>query len=395
METFYISHAYLMEHFHAPVRRSLMDTIDWSYRLIGIKGPRGVGRTSFLLQYAKENFDVQLRQCLYINLNSFYFQAHGIVDFAGRFVEEGGQVLLIDQAFKLPDWREQLVECYHKYPYLRIVYTTTSVNPGEDEDNSELSSLSRTYVLHGFSFREYINLVAGTNFRPYSYEQIITNHQQIATEISSVIKPLSYFKDYIHHGFYPFFLEKKNYSEMLIKNMNTMLEVDILFLKEIELSYLPKLKKLLHILAQEAPCSPNVSLLAKSIETSRATVVNYLSYLKEARLINMLYSVDEQFPKKPAVVYMHNTNILYPTCLNEVEPRQLRETFFYNMLHKDNRLNKSNERNVQFLINQRDRFRVCDWVVRTKNNPEYYYAIDNLEIGHDNVIPLWLFGFLY
>ena len=154
METFFISHAYLMEHFNAPVRRSLMDTIDWSYRMIGIKGPRGVGRTSFLLQYAKENFDPQLRQCLYINLNSFYFQAHGIVDFAGRFVEEGGSVLLIDQAFKLPDWREQLVECYHKYPYLRIVYTTTSVNTGEDsEDNSELSSLSRTYVLHGQIWR--------------------------------------------------------------------------------------------------------------------------------------------------------------------------------------------------------------------------------------------------
>lgn len=144
------SHAYLMEHFNAPVRRSLMDTIDWSYRMIGIKGPRGVGRTSFLLQYAKENFDVRLRQCLYINLNSFYFQAHGIVDFAGRFMAEGGQVLLIDQAFKLPDWREQLCECYHKYPYLRIVYTTTSVNTGEGEDDTELSSISRTYVLHGF-----------------------------------------------------------------------------------------------------------------------------------------------------------------------------------------------------------------------------------------------------
>jgi predicted AAA+ superfamily ATPase len=237
--------------------------------------------------------------------------------------------------------------------------------------------------------------MAGTNFHSYSYQDLIANHQEIATEICSMIKPLNYFKDYIHHGYYPFFLEKKNYSEMLIKNMNTMLEVDILFLKEIELSYLPKLKKLLHILAQEAPCSPNVSLLAKSIETSRATVVNYLSYLKEARLINMLYTCEEQFPKKPAVVYMHNTNILFPTCLNDVEPRQLRETFFYNMLHKDNKLNKSNERNVQFLVNGRDRFRVCDWVVRTKNNPEYFYAIDNFEIGHDNVIPLWLFGFLY
>lgn len=120
METFYNNHAYLMDHFNADsqVRRSLMDTIDWSYRMIGIKGPRGVGRTSFLLQYAKENFDINLHQCLYINVNNFYFQAHGIVEFAGRFVADGGQCLLIDQAFKLTNWREQLCEIYHKYPYL-------------------------------------------------------------------------------------------------------------------------------------------------------------------------------------------------------------------------------------------------------------------------------------
>ena len=131
LETFYRTHAYLMEHFEAPVRRSLMDIIDWSYRMIGIRGPRGVGRTSFLLQYAHEHFDARLRQCLYINLNNFYFQGRGLVDFAGEFVASGGQVLLVDQAFKLPDWQQQLCECYHRYPYLRIVYTTSSVAPCE------------------------------------------------------------------------------------------------------------------------------------------------------------------------------------------------------------------------------------------------------------------------
>ncbi len=207
METFFKSHAYLMEHFNAPVRRSLMDTIDWSYRMIGIKGPRGVGRTSFLLQYAKENFDVRLHQCLYINLNSFYFQAHGIVDFAGRFMAEGGQVLLIDQAFKLPEWREQLCECYHKYPYLRIVYTTTSVNADEEEDTSELASISRVYVLHGFSFREYINLQTNQEFDAYTFDQLLADHDQILKTILPKVQPWHYFQDYLQHGYYPFFLD--------------------------------------------------------------------------------------------------------------------------------------------------------------------------------------------
>ena len=110
METFFQSHAYLIEHTNAPIRRALMDSIDWSYRLIGIRGPRGVGRTQFLLSYAKDNFDPRMRQCLYANMNSFYFQGRKLVDFAGDFVKVGGQVLLLDQAFKLPNWREQIIE---------------------------------------------------------------------------------------------------------------------------------------------------------------------------------------------------------------------------------------------------------------------------------------------
>ena len=324
METFYRTHKYLVEHVYSPVRRSLIDEINWSSRLIGIKGSRGVGKTTFLLQYALEKYGPDDRRCLYINMNHFYFFTHSLREFVSNFQQQGGRTLLIDEIFKYPNWSQELKFIYEQYPKIQVIFAGSTVMRLK-QANPELNGICESYNLRGFSFREYINLMAGTNFRSYSYEEILANHAKIATEICAQIKPLNYFKDYLHHGYYPFFLEKKNYSEMLIKNMNTMLEVDVLFLKEIELGYLPKLKKLFHILAQEAPCSPNVSLLAKSIETSRATVVNYLSYLKEARLINMLYTVEESFPKKPAVVYMHNTNILYSTCLNGVEPRQLRQ----------------------------------------------------------------------
>ena len=161
----------MLSNMNATVPRTLMDRIDWSHRMIGIRGPRGVGKTTFLLQYARDHFDPQLQQCLYINMNNFYFQGRGIVDFAGEFVRYGGRVLLIDQVFKQPNWAEALVECYNRYEKLHIVYTTSSVIPPESESLRELKRISDNYVLHGFSFREFINSQTGLNFRAYNLEE--------------------------------------------------------------------------------------------------------------------------------------------------------------------------------------------------------------------------------
>lgn len=394
METFFISHAYLMEHFHAPVRRSLMDSIDWSYRMIGIRGPRGVGRTSFLLQYAKENYDVRLRQCLYINVNSFYFQAHGIVDFAGRFVAEGGQVLLIDQVFKLQNWREQLCECYRLYPYLRIVYTTTSVSMGEEEDTTGLSSLSRTYVLHGFSFREYINLATQQSFEPYTFDKLLNEHEQILRTILPKVHPWNYFLDYLKHGYYPFFLENHNFTEALLKAMNNMIEVDLLLNKQIELKYLARIKKLLYLLAINDPTSPNVSKLATEIGPSRATVMNYLKYLEEARLINMVHREGEKFSKKPAAIYLHDANLMYAVYEPSMTEQTIMETFFVNCLWRHHTVHKARRAGL-FRIDNTTNICVCDKTKRVRTAADTIYVKYNTDIGREKEIPLWLFGFLY
>ena len=178
MEAFYRTHAYLVEHTNAPVRRRLMDEIDWNDRLIGIKGTRGVGKTTFLLQYAKERFGVNNRQCLYVNMNNFYFQGRGIADYAGEFVREGGRVLLIDQVFKQPDWSRELHKCYDLYPELKIVFTGSSVMRLKDE-NPELGGIVKSYNLRGFSFREFINLKTGNNFQPYTLDEILSDHERI------------------------------------------------------------------------------------------------------------------------------------------------------------------------------------------------------------------------
>ena len=392
METFYRTHSYLVEHTNAPVRRDLMDEIDWNDRLIGIKGTRGVGKTTFLLQYAKEKFGTD-RSCLFINMNNFYFSKYTLVDFAGEFVKRGGKVLLIDQVFKYPEWSHDLRACYEKFPGLKIVFTGSSVMRLKEE-NPELSGIVKVYYLRGFSFREYLNLQSGNNFRAYTLQEILENHEQIAKTILRNVKPLDYFQDYLHHGFYPFFLEKRNFSENLLKTMNMMIEVDILLIKQIELKYLSKIKKLLYLLAVDGPVAPNVSQLATEIQTSRATVMNYIKYLADARLINMVYPKGEEFPKKPSKLMMHNTNLMYSIYPVKVDEQDVLDTFFMNTMYKDHKLYKG-DKGTSFMVDGNLHFRICAEGCKFKNNPNVYYALHKLELGHGNQIPLWLFGFLY
>ena len=395
MEAFFRTHKYLVEHVNAPVRRTLMDEINWNDRMIDIKGTRGIGKTTFLLQYAKEHFDVQDRQCLYINMNNFYFQGRGIADFAGDFYYHGGRVLLIDQVFKQDNWSQELRKCYDLYPGLKIVFTGSSVMRLKDE-NPELNGIVKSYNLRGFSFREFINLLTGNNFRPYTLEEILSDHERIIKQILPKVSPNRYFNDYIHHGFYPFFQEQRNYSENLLKTMNMMTEVDILLIKQIELKYLTKIKKLFYQLAEEGPKAPNVSKLAQDIETSRATVMNYIKYLTDARLLNMIYPIGEDFPKKPSKVMLHNSNLLYAIYPIHVEKQDAMETFFVNSLWKDHKVNQSTRDNF-YLIDEKLKFKVCNAETSSKMRytPDTIYARYNTEIGKDNQIPLWLLGFLY
>lgn len=396
MESFFRTHKYLVEHLESVTPRLLMAEIDWSHRLIGIKGTRGVGKTTFLLQYAKTHFDVEKKDCLYVNLNNFYFTIRTIVSFAKEFVENGGKVLLLDQVYKYPDWSAQLHQCYEQFPQLKIVFAgSTVMKLGED---IEISSIVRVYNLRGFSYREFLNILLNKNFPSYTLDEILHDHKEIAANICKEVSPLERFKEYLHHGYYPLFLEKRNFSENLLKTINMMLEVDVLSIRQIELSYLPKLRKLLYLLSQSTPDKPNISQLSVDCEISRATVTNYLEYLKSARLINMLYKEGGEFPKKPDQVYMHNTNLMYLFKMSAVDDQDIRETFFYNQVHhSDSKLNKGTK-NGMFVIETnigKYKFKVEGKKVRGKNNSELYYAVDTVLVGEKNMIPLWLFGFLY
>ena len=394
LEAFYKTHNYLVEHVHVPARRVLMDEIDWSDRLIAIKGGRGVGKTDFLLNYAKElrRTNPELSEhTLYVNFNDFYFTEHSLVEFAGEFVARGGRLLLIDQAFKYPNWSRELSQCFYSYPSLHIIFTASSVMRLV-ERNTDIGSIVHPYNLRGFSFREYLNVTLGLKLPVFTLEDILQRHVDIARRITQIISPLKYFQDYLHHGYYPLFLEPHDFSESLLKMMNMILEVDVLLIKQIEVASLPKLRKLLHIMLQDTPCSPNVSNISEAIECSRSTTMNYIKYLKDARLLNMLYPEGKQFPFKPTKVYMQNTNLCYATSTRDVDAQTIAETFFYNALHGNHKINAT-DRSPMFIIDGKYNMDAC--ATMPSKTGIRYCAIGDLEVGSQKNIPLWLFGFLY
>ena len=409
LDAFFRIHDFLVEHSFMPIRRQLMDEINWDDRLIAIKGGRGVGKTDFLLSRVKEieeawksmsehsdslgrkKTPLDIRPCLYVSLNDFYFTEHTIVEVASKFVKSGGQYLFLDQLFKYPNWSRELKRCYNKFPTLHVIFCATPVMP-IDEDNNDLKDIVKTYNLRGFSFREYLNLQTGLRFRSYTLEEIIQRHASISREICDRVKPLDYFKTYLDHGYYPSYLESKSFEAELLKTMNTQLEVDVLMIKQIDVACLHKLRKLLYILMREAPCALNISNISEEIGLSRATTMNYIKYLKDSRLINLLYLEDKNFPMKPTKVYMHNTNLAQMIFTREHNPVDLYETNFYTAIHGSHKVNAT-DRSAMFIIDGKYYFDVRETPsMRDTIRPT---AVGELELGRGNQIPLWLLGFLY
>ena len=393
MQAFFKTHKYLLEHLNVPVHRGLMDLINWEDRLIGVVGTRGVGKTTFLLDYIQTAYGSD-KACLYVNLNNLYFSNRSLISFADEFQKTGGQTLVLDQVFKYPGWEEELVWCYDNLNDLRIVFSGSPLMLA-DRDNAELEHRARIYNLEGFSLREYLNHVTGNNFKPISLEEVLSNHVAIATDIVDKIKPLAFFNDYLHHGYYPFFQEKSNYLENLLKNINLILEIDISYLQQIELKYLPKLRKLLYLIASSAPFQPNVSRLSNEVETSRATIINYLKYLKQASLVHLLYEGEADPLKKPAEVYLENPNLAFSVARGDVSAEVLHKTFFCNQVGLRHQV--AYNRKADFLIDNRLSFNVGRPGLASgkgAKGQELWYACDMEEIGRGREVPLWLFGFL-
>lgn len=386
------THKILIKDKVSAVKRRLLEQLDSNNRFIGIKGSRGVGKTTFLLDYIRENYKEDA-SVLYVNMNNLFFATIGLLAFIDKFYKTGGKILLLDQIHKYPDWEDEIRQAYINYPELRIIFTASSIV--NIEGNPKLNTIIKKYNINGLSFREFLQIKTGEEFKTYTLEEILKYHDRIVDEILVKVRPLAYFPDYLKYGYFPVFVEKRSHIDNLLKNINLTLEFDIPFLNQIELKYLPKIKQLLYIIASEAPYQPNVSKLSNKIGVSRATVMNYLYYLREARLLNLLVE-DGQEPesgKKPNEVYLHNPNLIYAVSTKDVSNDALAKTFFLNQMSNVYSVNYTPD--ADFLVNGEYGFTVGEKKKKSNSGNNCYIAKDMIEKGKGKEIPLWLFGFLY
>ncbi len=377
-------------------KRFLFNKINWSDRLIIIKGQRGTGKTTLLLQYIKTTFK-DTTETLYISLNDIYFSNNSLSGLAEEFVTDGGRFLFIDEVHRYKNWSEELKNIYDFYPELHLIVTGSSALAFYI-NKADLGRRASVYELPELSFREYLNFAYDTAFEVFDFEDILKNHEKFALEINAQIKSVKLFREYLQSGAYPFFLEGvEKYPEKLEAVMDTVIESDIPALENISFESRIKLKKLLLLMASTSPFKLNISELSRKIQTSRDMLTKYLELLNKAGVIKFLSTegIGYTLIRKPDKIYFSNSNLIH-AIHNPVNTGTVRETFFLNQLSVHH--NVAYPKTGDFFVDKKYTFEVggkgksSNQIKLLKNA---FLAIDETAYGYKNKIPLWLFGFLY
>ncbi|MFO7862546.1 MAG: AAA family ATPase [Salinivirgaceae bacterium] len=377
-------------------KRYLYTEIDWNSRLIILKGQRGVGKSTLILQYIKENF-TNFNESLYVTLDDIYFAKNSLSAFVEEFAQLGGKYLFVDEVHRYKNWSVELKNIYDFYPELKIVATGSSALE-INKAKADLSRRASVYHLHELSLREYQNLMYGTNMPFFSLSDILENHEQISMEINQQIKPVKIFREYMLQGAYPFVREKDALFYSKLKDVvNIIIENDLPAVENISYETTYKLKKLLMIISDSVPFKINVTALSKKLNTSRDMLLRYIYLLSVSGLISTLSRQGKSTSvlRKPDKIYVNNTTLMH--SLNEnPNPGTLRETFFLNQLSARHQV--TYPKRGDFLVDEKYLFEVGG---KNKTNEQIqdvdnaYIAADDIEYGFRNKIPLWMFGFLY
>jgi hypothetical protein len=378
--------------------RDTMHKVNWEARLIGIKGARGIGKTTLLLQYIKLHLADQLAQTLYVSLDAIWFNSNSLMDLVDDFSKKGGKHLFIDEVHKLQNWSQVLKNIYDAYPELKVVFTGSSLLEILNA-RADLSRRAVVYEMQGFSFREYLRMETGINFEILSLEQILSNHVHEAQKINQQIKPFQYFETYLKQGYYPYYQEQPDLYEIRLGEViNMILEIELPQLRGVELAYVTKVKQLLVIIAESVPFMPNVSKLSEKININRATLLSYLHYLSEIGLTRNLYKDAFGISRlqKPVKVYLDNTNLIHLLAKQNANIGNKRETFFINQISYQHRVSYIAATDFKvddtYFFEIGGKHKTRKQIAALENS---YVVADDIEYGFQNKIPLWLFGFMY
>ena len=374
-------------------KRYLHKEVDFTQKLIGIVGARGSGKTTFLLQYLKEN-SLPMNKKLYFSADSISLDS--LFEIAYEFSKSGGKLLIIDEIHKYKNFEIELKKMYDMLD-LQIIFSGSSALRLE-HSKGDLSRRAIIYTMQGLSFREFLELKTSKNFNSYSLEDILKNHENIAYELTSQIKPYEFWREYLEYGYYPFYFENQaTYPVRLKDTINVVVEVDIPSIFPIEYDKIINLKKLIELVCLSNPFKINIKELSAKIGTKDyATLYRYMEYLKRGKIFNLLRakSKGDTILTKPQKLHLANTNLHFAYCKNS-ETGTIREVFFMSMF-KDGMLEVANK--GEFVIDGKYTVEVGGKnksFKQIKDIKNSFVVADDIEIGNANKIPLYLFGFLY
>lgn len=392
----YSFQATLLKSTRLEFKRFLFEEINWKQRMLGIRGLRGTGKTTMMLQHLKFNLK---EKGLYVTADHPWFYDHNLFDLAETYEREGGRILLIDEIHKYPNWSAELKNIYDGFPGLQLIFTASSaleIQKGE----ADLSRRVMSYELPGMSFREYLNFTLGYSLNKISLPELLKNPAEVTQQIQDTVKPLPAFRKYLQSGYFPF-SEAEESDHFLVKLnqiINTVLETDLASIEQYTAGNIVQIKKLLGVISESVPFTPNITSIANKMKMGRDTVNLFLMHLERARLLNLLHYPTKGIAvlQKPDKIYLENTNLSY-ALKDQPEKGSLRETFFLNQIRNSKHQIHLAEKG-DFLVDKKWTFEIGgktktdDQIKKTKNA---FLALDEIEHPYQNRIPLWMFGFLY
>lgn len=374
--------------------RYLYKEIDWEQRLLIITGSRGTGKTTLLVQHMSQSEETSI----YLSLDDFYFESNRFLLLAEELHEKGYRNFYIDEVHQYEHWSKDLKNLYDGYPDIRIVATGSSILQ-IDRGQADLSRRAVVYSLEGLSFREFIELEYGEQFTAYNLKEILENHTELSVGLNDKLDMLTMFQNYLNYGYYPFFKDRKKfYHQKLQQVVHLITEVDIPSVENVSYATIRNMKKLLYVISQSVPFTPNIQGLSNKIEVPRNAILKALDLLTRAGILNLLRSSNQgvSYLQKPEKIYLDNPNLAFTLSGEKPNKGNLRETFFLNQLQVKHEVTSS--KFADFMVDSIYTFEVGGATKTDKQIlgiPQAFIAADDIKNGSKNKIPLWLFGFLY
>ncbi len=378
-------------------KRYLFDFIKWENRLIGIKGARGTGKTTLLLQFIKEQ-NLPTEKAAYFSLDDLYFTNHSLKETVNHFYKNGGIILVLDEVHKYKNWSREIKNCYDFYPDLKIIFTGSSIIDIAKQEG-DLSRRALLYELVGLSFREYLTMLHIIDLPVLSLDDLLFNNTAAKKMIPNDFRPLNHFGNYLNYGYYPFGLADKTSAYQRINQLiRTIVEIDMAELRDFDIRNAKKILQLIYVIAQQVPFKPNISNLSIKTGIHRNSLNNYLHYLEQAKIISLLFPTGNSIAtlQKPEKIVLNNTTLLNALAEEKSLVGTIRETFFVSQLQTFHKVQLSKQ--ADFIIDGKYTFEVGG---KNKGQKQIdgienaWIVKDNIELPMLNTIPLWMIGLLY